>query len=1768
MSEPRRLGPLAAPLGNLAAIIPLQRTLVRRVLQVFASIMLLWFGVWLGLNDARLGHLVSYAVMTNVRGQFQLGYAHYDYWSSLGSLILNTPAPVSGGNFKLIDPNGQTVVEVPRIEATMYIGELVRGLIRTAVSAPFGRGSFIELHFSAARLDGAVADIHPIVAAVPPWYKAPPGQVGPPTEMNIVATMSGKKWKPEDAPPSPGHVRILLDGQGLVFSNVTYRMAGAGWHGHIAGMRGSATLRYNSDAAESRPGLLSFVHEVSPVYGETGELVLGTPEGAGEFVFPLERIELRRFGARPSRRQDLVFRGQLKARGAQVELDGKLLDTYCDTGVQLDLSFEQGGGLAELVPGQLLRGEPRGRVRFYGPLSSYPPVTPSGKPAPCLKEPGYVRQFPTDPDERAVDIAGQVADVAADVATVQVAGAKTRFRMWQGVLKMDKVEGEALGGRVVVEPLRFDLRGSMPWLARITVAGSDPSQAGLVPVFMRPYLTGKMRGALRISGNLAKNANPSRILIEKIDATLDRAGREDPLPRDLKIAGTLIYTPKELGLRGLSVHDTRDTFALEIERGSVGPTSGKLDMPAIDLRGKGPALDRVLAALGADGAHIEEASTRLRLGGKIANPLVDKASLHAKGIDVHGRRFDALETEWGFKDGVAEIAGLDARGGDTVISADGSYQLFGKDLSVRPADPRIAVSAAVQKLSLDALPAKWAQRLRGALDAKLDLHGTLHRPTGTVALSLPELGMLDGKMRGVSGLIRFASDTIALSDLTARFGGGPGGKEGVLTGGATLRRDGEQLLDMQLSPSGVPLRELPGIAGLPVRVDGILSGGLRIIGATRPLAPSLEGELHLKDFVIRAKALPPPSALGTPDAAAGAGTTAGASELEELDAPLLGPLAGIVLRALRLPQSDLVFHREPGGGTRVSGKLFGVFNASGTFYVDGERPRGDLTVRFGCPIGASSGRLSFGHEAASGAVPRPQAAASANPGTNTGASPTPESGSCDLAVFDLIPELRALGDLRVGTSGELHVRFGDDPRGLFGAGELQARAPCEQLAGRPPTELLGVPFGATLRLGRARLDGREISDEGDELGYRLQNDGDVLLCTDGSTLEVGQANFFGMRVRAGAAPEPAGDLRLRGVVSAAHTDLNIVGKLRLVLLEHWLRATFRRLEGDALVNLRIVGPRPSPGSAKGEKGEKADKASEGPADYEITGSADLMTARLLPHDIDTPIDIRSGHLQLTPGRAALSDLRLEVDGAVTTAQGSVEIRRYSSLELGHLDVRLQGDMSARLLQWRFARNLAEARGSFGLSNLHVTGTFTDPIVEGTLAAKDLLLNLRRFHEIQFTRGTVRLVKLPVRDRDKDDKRPDRVPGRIFIGCSPGETAPCQPLAGLVDGDGHVTMNGRVDHSGLGDFIRPDWYQALDDVRASFFLENVRHAAAGVYNVEVSSPSLLLSGNREQMRVSGGVEVVSGRYMQDFDLADRFLSARRVVEEEAPFWEGDPFLSGLLLNLSVRTRGTFRVFNNIADLRLSSTGLVVKGPLDAVRMGGVIRVESGIFFVPGLRSEFQVKGDSTIEFSDIARWPETPWVELRGSAREFDQNDQQRIIELALRGRVKELKVECLSSEGMSATDCASYLVLGDLGDTLRGGRSSVTPQGQGAAGGRALEYSDPAAKLLSSQLLTNQVADPLRQKLRLDTVRIQFGVSTFDLQLCKRFGLYVRMCGLAEWGLLGNAAARYRGFGELQLSDLTVGQVSLERIERGFSFLEDTINRFKVQAGLRLPLRY
>lgn len=1666
-----------------------------------SGIMLLWFVVSLVLNDRRLGRLVTKIVTGQVSGKFILTSVHYDYWSSLASLVLNTPARVVGQGFELRDPNGDLVAKADRAELKVYIGELVRGLVRSAVSAPFGGGVFVELHASEGTIDGAWADIHPIqLAAAFDRPGRPRGEIY--TDINIVATMSGRKYKPDDEPPSPGHVRILIDRPGVEIREGVYAMGFPGWHGEVRGLHGLAALRFSSDSSETRPGLPGFVHEEAQLSAREGLLVLGTKEGAGEFHFPLKDIRLRRFGARPSHRQDLAFRGEAQVRGAKVELDGALLDTFCDPGVRLEMSFEQGAALTQLIPGGLLKelGEPRGRVRFFGPFSTTLPRTLTKKLAPCLNEPWHRTEFSSIPEQRNLTIEGQVAGVHAEIATIAIADAQSNFELVGTDLTLPNIQAQALGGTVRAEPLKLSLSGKMPWSGRIAVAGADPSQVSLVPPFLRPFVAGKLRGSFRVAGHLAKNEHPERVTIERVDTVLDRLAHHDPLPKELKIAGAFLYNPDLLALRGLAIGG--EAMSLSIDKGTVGMKTGRLDIPQVDLHGKGAALSKVTTYLGQSlgmPATVEEGTMRLRIGGSLDRPDLSNGTLAVSGLDVSGQRLSEVSTAFALHDGMLDVKDLSAKGTLGNIKGGGGLRVFQGNISQRPADPAIWVKGDVADLNLSL----WNRLLpiTGLLRGSVALSGTLGRPLGTLHAEVNQLGVYNAQLRAVALSASLQEGVIDVSSLGAKLGAG------AITTKGILHRDGDRYTDFVLSPRALPLADLPFVNSLPFALAGTLSGDVRVRGSSVPLRPRLSGELQLHGVTVSGW---PESPLGPPPIVPALPT--------QTEPASLFSLLNMVVRTLGLSNGTLTFVDRADGATLVTGRLFGAFQLSGEVFLDLPNPRGELFVQFGCPSKPGSTGNAAGMRA-------------------------PEEATCHALVEKLVPELAQLGDLSLATSGLLRLRFGGDPRELY-VSQDQGSATCPKLAVRPLYTGLGLPLAASLRLGRASLDVRALDDDGDEHRYRVRNRGDLLICSDGQAVELGQVQLDTERVRVSTAVttgvlaarasegESRGELRLAGLWSPEDTQIKLIGQIELRLLENLLRATFRHVHGTALVDVML----------QGRRNELA-----------LAGRAQIVEAELLPHGIDVPVIVKKGELLLSGNAAKLQGLTVVVDGATTTAEGKVAVPSWLPLRIGEVDFLLSGEVSARLLQWQFARNLAEARGSLGLSGFHVTGTFAAPIIDGTIVAKDLFLNLRRFHELAFQRGTV------VFQRGKNGA------GKIFVGCPQGmEIAGCTPLSGTVDGDGKVIMNGRIDHNGIGNFIQPMWYRALDDVKAAIVLENVRHTSSGVYSMEVSSPSpgLSLVGSRDGMRVAGKVELVSGRYMQDFDLSERFLTARRIVEDEAPFWEGDPFLSSLHLSLNVYTRGTMRVLNNIADLRLTTTDFVLRGPLERVSMGGVIRAESGYFSIPGMRTEFQVRGDSKIEFSPNAYWPETPYVDVRGSARELDSNDQQRNVELALRGKVNELRIDCLSSDNMSSADCASFLLVGSsLSDA--GGSAAAS-----AGASRPLSLGDPAARLFSSQLLTNQVADPLREKLRLDTVRIQFGVSSFDVQLCKRFGLYLRMCGLAEWGLFGNSGTRYRGFGELQLSDFTVGQVSLERIERGFSFLEDTVNRFKVQAGVKLPLRY
>ena len=170
-------------------------------------------------------------------------------------------------------------------------------------------------------------------------------------------------------------------------------------------------------------------------------------------------------------------------------------------------------------------------------------------------------------------------------------------------------------------------------------------------------------------------------------------------------------------------------------------------------------------------------------------------------------------------------------------------------------------------------------------------------------------------------------------------------------------------------------------------------------------------------------------------------------------------LLGMAVRVLMLNQGALKFSERPDGGTLVQGRLFDMFDLDGLVYLDPAHPRGEVRVRFGCPVAADGSDESNRRPAtAAGAGMRAQA--------------------CDLIVGRLLPDLRQLGDVSAYTSGILTVRFGDDPRSLFaGATTVASAGPtCPQLSSRPIHEVLGLPLAATLRLGRTLLEVRAVHE--------------------------------------------------------------------------------------------------------------------------------------------------------------------------------------------------------------------------------------------------------------------------------------------------------------------------------------------------------------------------------------------------------------------------------------------------------------------------------------------------------------------------------------------------------------------------------------------------------------------------------------------------------------------------------------------------------------------
>ena len=132
----------------------------------------------------------------------------------------------------------------------------------------------------------------------------------------------------------------------------------------------------------------------------------------------------------------------------------------------------------------------------------------------------------------------------------------------------------------------------------------------------------------------------------------------------MKLLGSFVYTPDNVLYRGLAL--SGDTLTLRSDHGAVSPRDGKLDIPVMELAGRGSPLGRVLQYFGVSG-QASEAQTKFRLGGRIIRPEASRGEFTVKDLDLFGRKLDEITTDFALHDGKLNLSLLHARGRDGSI---------------------------------------------------------------------------------------------------------------------------------------------------------------------------------------------------------------------------------------------------------------------------------------------------------------------------------------------------------------------------------------------------------------------------------------------------------------------------------------------------------------------------------------------------------------------------------------------------------------------------------------------------------------------------------------------------------------------------------------------------------------------------------------------------------------------------------------------------------------------------------------------------------------------------------------------------------------------------------------------------------------------------------------------------------------------------------------------------------------------------------------------
>jgi autotransporter translocation and assembly factor TamB len=403
---------------------------------------------------------------------------------------------------------------------------------------------------------------------------------------------------------------------------------------------------------------------------------------------------------------------------------------------------------------------------------------------------------------------------------------------------------------------------------------------------------------------------------------------------------------------------------------------------------------------------------------------------------------------------------------------------------------------------------------------------------------------------------------------------------------------------------------------------------------------------------------------------------------------------------------------------------------------------------------------------------------------------------------------------------------------------------------------------------------------------------------------------------------PEGEFSLEGSAGPRALDVALHGEVQLALLEAYTRRYVDKVKGVARADLRVTGS---------------------PAAPQVKGTLALTDVHVTPRGVETEVVVPLGTLTVSNASVDVDGLAIEVDGHRLEVNGKVTL---VGLLPSKVDAHLSGRIAAELLAIAAGEQVADTSGSAPIS-VSVTGDFANPNIEGTLSFDSPFNVSPRSLRREVTLGE----------------------GRIVF---KNHTLTVEGVRGTID-DGTVAVDGMLRLA--------EWKFASIDVQAK--LSALKHRVPGVLEVEANTDFHLYSiGN--QLHLTGRVEIIDGRYVQEFRIT-KLLEPVRTRERSVPFWVGVPMLERLRLSLTVTTTGNFAVATNWASLQLSGNVTISGTPVDP-RLAGQVRVEEGTLHFPGLRPTFDVEG-GMVSFAPLEQVSEGTSVDISGRSLYVDRDER-------------------------------------------------------------------------------------------------------------------------------------------------------------------------------------